>query len=66
MKQRVKVTQVLRVEKSTVVEIEAETMEDAIEAVSSGEIDLPSASDDVGNLWTVEGSSLENEEYEPA
>lgn len=66
MKHKVKVTQVLRVEKSTVIDVEAETMEDAIEAVSSGEIDLPSATDDLGHVWTVEHSSLENEEYEPA
>lgn len=63
MKHKVKVTQVLRVEKSTVIEVEADSMEDAIEAISSGEIDLPSASDDIGNVWFVEHSSLENEEY---
>lgn len=66
MKYKVKVTQVLRVEKSTVIEVEADSMEDAIEAISSGEIDLPSASDDMGNVWTVDHSSLENEEYLPA
>jgi len=66
MKHKVKVTQVLRVEKSTVIEVEADSMEDAIEAISSGEIDLPSASDDVGNVWIVDHSSLENEEYLPA
>lgn len=66
MKHKVKVTQVLRVEKSTVIEVEADSMEDAIEAISSGEIDLPSASDDMGNVWIVDHSSLENEEYLPA
>lgn len=66
MKHKVKVTQVLRIEKSTVVEVEADSMEDAIEAISSGEVDLPSASNDVGNIWLVEHSSLENEEYLPA
>lgn len=66
MKHKVKVTQVLRVEKSTVIEVEADSMEDAIESISSGEIDLPSASDDVGNVWIVDHSSLQNEEYLPA
>lgn len=66
MKHKVKVTQVLRVVKSTIMEIDADSMEDAIEAISSGEIDLPSASDDMGNVWTVDHSSLENEEYLPA
>lgn len=58
--------QVLRVEKSTVVEIDADSVEDANEAISSGEVGLPSASDDVGNVWAVERESLENEEYFPA
>lgn len=66
MKHKVKVTQILRVEKSTVIAVEADSMEDAIEAISSGEVDLPSASDDTGNVWSVERSSLENEEYLPA
>jgi len=66
MKHKVKVTQVLRVVKSTIMEIDADSMEDAIEAISSGEIDLPSASDDLGNVWVVDRSSLENEEYLPA
>ncbi|WP_454798675.1 hypothetical protein [Novosphingobium lindaniclasticum] len=66
MKHKVKVTQVLRVVKSTIMEIDADSMEDAIEAISSGEIDLPSASDDVGNVWVVDRSSLENKEYLPA
>lgn len=66
MKYNVKITQVLRVEKSTVIEVDADSMEDAIEAISSGDIDLPSASDDPGNVWVVEHSNLENEEYAPA
>lgn len=63
MKQQVKVVQTLRVEKSTVIEVEADSIEDAIEAISSGEVDLPSASDDIGNVWVVENSTLENEAY---
>ena len=66
MKQRIKVVQVLRLEKSMIIEIDADSVEDAIEAISSGEVDLPSASDDVGNHWAVERDSLENEEYFPA
>lgn len=62
MKHKVKVTQVLRVETSTVIEIEAENVDDAIEAISNGEVDLPSASDDV---WVVEHSSLLDEDYLP-
>lgn len=63
MKQQVKVVQTLRVEKSTVIEVEADSMEDAIEAIGTGEVDLPSSSDDLGNVWVVERSTLENEEY---
>ena len=63
MKHRIKVVQVLRVEKSTVVEVDAGSIAEAIEAISSGEIDLPSASDDPGNVWLLEHSSLMNEEY---
>lgn len=66
MKHKVKMIQVLRVETSTIIEVEAETVEDAIEAIQTGEIDLPSASDDLRHCWTVDRSSLENEEYEPA
>jgi len=66
MKHKVKVTQVFRVKKSTVIEVEADSMEDAIEAVSSGEVDLPSASDDVDNVWLVEHTRLDDEEYFPA
>ncbi len=65
MMQRVKVVQALRVEKFTVVEVDADSVEDAIEAINSGEVDLPSASDDVGNVWAVEHESLESEEYFP-
>lgn len=63
MKYQVKVTQLFRVEKSTTIEVEANSIEDAIEAVSNGEVDLPSASDDPGSIWTVERVTLENEEY---
>lgn len=48
MRHKVKVAQVLRVEKPTVIAVEA---------------DLPSASDDTGKVWLVERNSLENEEY---
>lgn len=66
MKHRVKVVQVLRVAKSTIIEVDAESVTDAIEAIGLGEVDLPSASDDVGNVWVVEYETLENEEYFPA
>ncbi|MGD9713231.1 MAG: hypothetical protein AB7V46_14330 [Thermomicrobiales bacterium] len=66
MKQRVKIVQVFRVEKSTVVEIDADNIEDAIEAISSGEVDLPSATNDIGSIWIVENSTLENEDCFPA
>ncbi|MDF0491478.1 hypothetical protein PX699_16875 [Sphingobium sp. H39-3-25] len=66
MKHRIKVVQVLRVEKSTIVEVDADSVTDAIEAIGLGKVDLPSASDDIGNVWAVECESLENEEYFPA
>jgi hypothetical protein len=66
MKHRVKVTQVLRVEKSTIIEIEANSIENAIEAISLGEIDLPTASHDPDSVWIVESSSVQNEAYLPS
>jgi hypothetical protein len=66
MEHKVKVTQVLRVTKTTILDVEADSLIDAIEAVSNGEVDLPSASDGVGNVWVIEQSSLENEVYDPA
>jgi hypothetical protein len=57
------VVQALPVEKVTVVEVYAESVENAIEAISSGAVDLTSASDDVGNVWAVEHESLESEDY---
>lgn len=65
MKQRVKIVQVFRVEKSTVVEVDADNIGDAIEAISSSEVDVPSASNDIASIWTVENSTLENEDYFP-
>lgn len=66
MLHHIKITQVFRVEKSTVIAVEAASLTDAIEAISSGEVDLPSASDDVGNVWIVERYSLEDEDYRTA
>ncbi|KKW92499.1 hypothetical protein [Sphingobium chungbukense] len=60
---RITVTQTLRVEKSTVIEVEAISFDEAVEAISTGEIDLPSASDDIGKRWWVDRSSLEDEAY---
>ncbi|SEK02170.1 hypothetical protein SAMN05518849_12829 [Sphingobium sp. AP50] len=66
MKHAIKVTQVLRVEKWTIITVEADTLAAAIEAVHTGEIDLPSAADDLGNVWCMESCSLEHEDYRSA
>lgn len=66
MKHKVKVTQVLRIERSTVIEIEADSIEDAIEAIGLGEIDLPPAGNDASGVWVIELSTLESEDYLPA
>jgi len=66
MDYKVKVTQVLRVETSTVLVVEADSLDDAIAAIASGAIDLPAASDDFDTVWVVDRSSLENEDYSSA
>lgn len=63
MRHRIMVTQILRVEKQIVLEVDAPSVADAIEAIDSGEVDIPSAADDIANLWTVARSSLEHEDY---
>jgi len=65
MKHRVKVLQVLRIETSTIVDVDAASVEDAIEAISSGEVDLPSAASVAAGVWSVESARVENEEYLP-
>jgi hypothetical protein len=61
----IKVTQVLRVEKSTLISVEADSAPAAIALLACGEIDIPSADDDVGNIWRMERCSLEHEDYWP-
>ncbi|MBN8818723.1 MAG: hypothetical protein J0I80_08390 [Sphingomonas sp.] len=66
MKHKIMVTQHLKVETWTLVEVEGATLTDAIEALDNGEVDLPSAVDDIDNVWIVERCSLEHEDYSPA
>lgn len=56
---RIKITQVTRVERSIVIDVEADTLEDALEQ----EADVPNVDDP---RWTVERDSLENEEVTAA
>lgn len=65
MQHMIKVTQVLRVEKSTLISVEADSAPAAIAMLACGEIDIPFADDDVGNSWRMERCSLEHEEYWP-
>lgn len=53
----IKVTQVLRVERETTMEVDAESHEAAIELIAYGEVDLPT------DAWTVSGEAVQNEEY---
>lgn len=55
-KHEIWVTQVLRVERHTVVEVEADSADDAIEAVSNGDGDLPDDS-----RWEIDREELESE-----
>lgn len=57
---RIRISQVTRVERSIVVEVEAETMEAAIEMTEESD----SPSNDAG--WTVDRDELQNEEVEAA
>lgn len=61
----VKVTQTFRVTKTAVFNVEAASIEDAIEAVQNGEVDLPSADESHG-VWLTESTDLQNEECEAA
>ena len=60
-KHKVRITQVSRVERSITVEVEAETMEEAVEK-QDGDA-APPLSDP---RWTVESDDLQNETVEPA
>ncbi len=62
MKHDIRVTQVYKVYRSTVVQIEAASLEVAIDLVQSGEAALPAFAD---AQWKSEWS-LQNEEAEPA
>lgn len=52
------VTQVLRVERTSTIEVDGDSPEDALEALQNGEVDIPS--DDA--LWRAVGS-VEDETY---
>lgn len=62
MKHSVVVKQVYRVERSIVMEVDAETPEAALESVDSGEVDVPS----FDNPSWKSGWDLQNEETEIA
>lgn len=55
---RVKVKQVERIEREIYLAVEADSIEDAVEAVQCGEVDVPSR----GAGWTETYFSIENEE----
>lgn len=58
MKFTVTVTQVLRIERTLEVEVEAVSREAAVEALENGEQDIPSEDE----KWKIVRSSVENEE----
>lgn len=58
---KVRITQVTRVERSILVDVEADTIEDAVEKQEGA--DAPSLTDP---RWTVDRDDLENEEVTPA
>lgn len=60
----VKITQVLRVQKSTIVCVEAEDETDFDPMIDEGSIDVPCADDDTFDVWTIDHSSLEHETQE--
>lgn len=57
----VRVTQVFRVERTTVIAVEADDMDSAVENISSGAVDLPEFGSDA---WE-ESHELQNEHCEP-
>jgi hypothetical protein len=59
--QKIRITQVTRVERSIVIDVEAATMDEAVEKQSESE--APGHDDP---RWTVDRDSLENETVEPA
>lgn len=62
MKHRIKVNQICKVTRTTVIEVEAESLQEARELVMNGEIDLPNADDAV---WEAHWD-LVSEEVDPA
>jgi len=63
---QVKVTQVFRVEKTFVMEVEAPSEDEAVRLVDEREVDVPTADDDVDCLWGAGDWSLQNETVEIA
>lgn len=62
MKVKIRVTQVFRVEREIVIEVDAEDELAAVDHVQSGETDIPGIDDP---RWRA-GWELQNEEAEPA
>lgn len=58
---KVKITQVSRVERSIIVDVEADSIEDAV--IIQADDDAPGADDP---RWITQSNSLENEEVIPA
>lgn len=59
----VKITQVLRIEKS-IITVEATDDPDLIAMIDEGSIDVPCADDDTFDTWTIDHASLKNETQE--
>lgn len=62
MKYPIQITQVFRVQKSLVLEVEAPNEDEAVRIVDEREIDIPTADDDKDNLWSTDYWFLQNEE----
>lgn len=62
----VRITQVFRVEKDIILEVEAPTMAHALELANNHDIEIPSADDDLDQRWSKGDWTLEQEEVEPA
>ena len=60
-KHKIRITQVTRVERSITIDVEADTIEDAVELQQGS--DSPATGDP---RWTVDREDLENEEVAPA
>ncbi len=57
----VKITQVLRVQKSIIIRVDAEDQSDVLDMIEEGSLDVPSADNDTFDTWAIESSGVEFE-----